>query len=38
MAVKQVSVIRMIVNLKSARALGFKVPDPIRLRADEMID
>lgn len=36
--VEQVSSLRVAVNLKTARALGMKIPDSIRLRADEVIE
>jgi putative ABC transport system substrate-binding protein len=36
--VEQVSSLRIIVNMKTARALGIKIPDSIRLRADEVIE
>ena len=36
--VEQSSNIRTVVNMKTARALGIKVPDSIRLRADEVIE
>lgn len=36
--VQQISVMRTIVNLKTAKALGIKVPPAIRMRADEVIE
>lgn len=36
--VEQVSAVRMVLNLKTARPLGIRIPDTIRLRADEVID
>ena len=36
--VEQVSKFHMAVNMKTARALGLKIPSPIRLRADEVIE
>lgn len=35
--VERSSTFRMVLNLKSARALGIKVPGSVRLRADEVI-
>jgi len=35
--VEQTSTVHMAVNLKSARAAGIKIPDSIRVRADEVI-
>lgn len=35
--VEQISTVHTAVNLKSARAAGFKIPDSIRVRADEVI-
>jgi putative ABC transport system substrate-binding protein len=36
--VEQTSNVRMVINLKTARALGMKIPDLVRLRADEIIE
>ena len=36
--VEQVSSLRMLVNMKTARALGIAIPGSIRLRADEVIE
>ena len=36
--VQQISVMRTIINLKTAKALGIKLPESIRLRADEVIE
>jgi putative ABC transport system substrate-binding protein len=36
--VEQASIFRMMVNLKAARAMGIKIPESIRLRADEIIE
>lgn len=36
--VEQSSNIRMVLNLKTARTLGLKIPDSVRLRADEVIE
>lgn len=36
--VEQSSSIRMVLNLKTARALGIKIPESVRLRADEVIE
>jgi hypothetical protein len=38
MPVEQISTTRLAINLKTAHALGIKVPDSIRLRADETIE
>jgi ABC-type uncharacterized transport system substrate-binding protein len=38
MPVEQISTTRVAINLKTARTLGIKVPDSIRLRADETIE
>jgi putative ABC transport system substrate-binding protein len=35
--VEQSGLLRMVVNLKSARAIGLQIPDSIRLRADTLI-
>jgi len=36
--VEQSSNLRMVLNLKTARALGIKIPDLVRLRVDEVIE
>jgi putative ABC transport system substrate-binding protein len=36
--VEQSSNLRMVLNLKTARALGIRIPDSVRLRADEVIE
>ena len=36
--VEQVSVIRMVLNMKTARAFGIKIPESVRLRVDEVIE
>jgi putative tryptophan/tyrosine transport system substrate-binding protein len=35
--VEQSGLLRMVVNMKAARAIGIQVPDSIRLRADTLI-
>ena len=36
--VEQSSKMRMVLNMKTARALGIKIPESLRLRADEVIE
>lgn len=36
--VEQIATIQTVLNLKAARALGLKIPDAFRLRADEVIE
>ena len=36
--VEQPTKVKMLVNLRTASALGFKVPLPLLLQADELID
>jgi len=36
--VERVSVIRLVLNMKAARALGIKIPESVRLRVDEVIE
>jgi putative ABC transport system substrate-binding protein len=36
--VEQAVSVRMVLNLKTARALGIKIPESVRLRADEVIE
>ena len=36
--VQQVTKVEMIINLKTAKALGFNVPRPLIGRADEVIE
>lgn len=36
--VEQASRVQMVLNLKTARALGIRIPDSLRLRADEVIE
>jgi ABC-type uncharacterized transport system substrate-binding protein len=31
-------VIRLVLNMKAARALGIKIPESVRLRVDEVIE
>jgi ABC-type uncharacterized transport system substrate-binding protein len=38
MPVEQPSAVRMVLNLKAARAMGIAIPASIRHRADELID
>lgn len=38
LAVEQISRTRLVVNIKTARVLGLKIPQPILLRADEVIE
>jgi putative ABC transport system substrate-binding protein len=35
--VEQSGLLRMVVNMKAARAIGIQIPDSIRLRADTLI-
>ena len=36
--VEQIAAFQTVLNLKAARALGIKIPDSVRLRADEVIE
>jgi putative ABC transport system substrate-binding protein len=36
--VEQSSTLRMVLNLKTARALGIKIPESVRTRVDEVIE
>ena len=38
MPVEQITVTRTVINLKTAKALGIKIPDAVRLRADQVIE
>jgi putative ABC transport system substrate-binding protein len=35
--VEQISKLKLVVNLKTAKALGVKIPESILVRADEVI-
>jgi putative ABC transport system substrate-binding protein len=37
-AVEQISSVRIVLNMKTARAAGIKIPESVRLRADEVIE
>ena len=36
--VEQLSSFRILLNLKTARALGVKIPESVRVRVDEVIE